>query len=53
VAFLTEANAARHANLTTFTNQVSDWVTRQNDTTARLQQKLADAQAKINQLTRQ
>jgi hypothetical protein len=53
VAFLMEANAARHANLTTFTDQVSDWATRQNNATARLQQQLADAQAQIDQLARQ
>jgi hypothetical protein len=43
VTFLSEANIARQANLTTFTDQVSQWATRQNEATARLQQELADA----------
>jgi hypothetical protein len=50
VAFLTEANVARQVNLTTFTDQVSQWVTQQDDVIARLQQERTDAKAQINQL---
>jgi hypothetical protein len=53
VAFLSEANIARQANLTTFTDQVSQWATRQNEATARLQQELVDARVQIDQLAAQ
>jgi hypothetical protein len=53
MAFLTEANAARNHQLSEFTAQVSDWATRQNAATLRLQQELADTQRRLQQLADQ